>query len=167
MNSRNHLDSTTRSLGIVAAMLLAWGIAACNDPAGGSSVEPGVGIRTDGLSVALGDPRPQVVSRLGPPASAHDLGPAGVLLAFPDRHLSCLVSGPADTATVTAIYLTAGFEGLTPGGIGPGSPRTDVAAQHPSPAIDPFLGTWRDASGIAFDWDGDTVASMTVSRPGN
>jgi hypothetical protein len=167
MNSRRHHNSTTRSPGIVAALLLACGIAACDGSATGSSVDPGVEIRTNGVAIGIGAPRAQVVSQLGQPASAHDLGIAGVLLSFPDRHLSCLVSGPADTATVTAIYLSAGFEGLTPDGIGLGSTRAVVAARYPSAAIDPFLGTWRDASGIAFDWDGDTVASITVSLPGN
>jgi hypothetical protein len=167
MNSRERRNPIGNPLGIVAALVLACGVAACGDAAKGSSVEPGVEIVTNGLSVAIGATRTQVVSRLGQPAAAHDLGIAGVLLSFPARHLSCLVSGPADAATVTAIYVSAGFEGLAPGGIGLGSPRAVVAAQHPSPAIDPFLGTWRDSSGIAFDWDGDTVASITVSRPGN
>lgn len=167
MNLRKRRNSTTSSRGIVAALVLACGVAACDDSATGSSVEPGVEIRTNGLSIGIGDTRTQVVSRLGRPASAHDLGIAGELLPFPDRHLSCLVSGPADSATVTAIYLSSGFEGLTPDGIGLGSPRAVVAARYLSAAIDPFLGTWRDSSGIAFDWDGDTVASITVSRPGN
>jgi hypothetical protein len=167
MNARKCRNRTSVSPGIVAALVLACGVAACDGVTRGSSVEPGVGIHADGRSIGIGETRSQVVSRLGPPATAHDLGPSGVLLAYPDRHVSCLLSGPEDGATVTAIYLSAGFPGITAGGIGLGSPRADVAAQYPSPAIDPFLATWRDSSGIAFDWDGDVVASITVYGSGN
>jgi hypothetical protein len=167
MNARNPWQHRCRMLSLAAGLVLILGALACDDGAKGTSVEPGVGATATGVSIRIGDARSAVVARLGQPASARDLGGVGTLLSFPDRHLSCLVSGAADTAAVTAVYLGAGFEGRTPGGVGIGSGRADVTAEFPNATIDPFLGTWRHAAtGIAFDWDGDLVASITVFGAG-
>jgi hypothetical protein len=167
MNARNPWQHRCRTLSLAAGLALILGALACDDAAKGTSVEPGLGVTSNGVSIRIGDVRSDLVARLGQPASARDLGGVGTLLSFPDHHLSCLVSGTADTAAVTALYLGAGFPGRTPGGVGIGSGRADVTAEFPNAAIDPFLGTWRHAAtGIAFDWDGDVVGSITVFGAG-
>jgi len=167
MSARERPIRWHRALPIAAGLALILGVPACDGAANGSSIEPGVGVTSNGLSIRIGDLRADTARRLGPPSSARDLGGVGVLLSYPDRHLSLLASGDQDASPVTAIYLATGFEGRTASGVGPGSSRADVTAEFQSPGVDPFLGTWRfPASGIAFDWDGDAAGAITLSRPG-
>ena len=167
MSARERPNRWHAALPIAAGLVLILACPACDSAGKGSSVEPGIGVTSDGLSIHIGELRADAVRRLGPPSSARNLGGVGVLLSYPDRHLALLVSGEGDAAPVTAIYVATGFEGRTAGGVGPGSARADVTAEFQAAAVDPFLGTWRyAASGIAFDWEGDLVASITVFGPG-
>ncbi len=167
MSARERPNRRRAALPIAVSLILILACPACDDAGKGSSVDPGIGVHSNGVSIRIGELRSDTAGRLGQPSSARNLGSIGVLLSYPDRHLSLLVSGEGDAAPVTAIYLATGFEGRTPGGSGIGSSHADVTAEFQAAAIDPFLGTWRYAAiGIAFDWDGNAAGSITVSSPG-
>ncbi|MBM4394397.1 MAG: hypothetical protein FJ087_01750 [Deltaproteobacteria bacterium] len=130
-------------------------VAACASSGGGDSAD-----------MSVGDARSEVVARLGAPASARDLGPGGVLLSYPGRGMSLLVAGPSDDAPVTSIRHHAGspFRAAGDPGVGIGADRDAVRAALGEASVDPFLGTWRyAAAGLAFEWEGDVVATIAVT----
>ena len=74
MSARERPIRWHRALPIAAGLALILGVPACDGAANGSSIEPGVGVTSNGLSIRIGDLRADTARRLGPPSSARDLG---------------------------------------------------------------------------------------------
>jgi len=103
---------------------------------------------------------------LGAPARVRDLGMAGVRFEYPSYDVAGLLSGSGNDATVVQLTVFPGFQALEPVSLGFGSSQSDIESQYGTPGEDPFLGTWRyEDRGIAFEWDGDSLARIHLFAP--
>ena len=131
--------------------------------AGRPAFVPGWGVRVDGKELRLDDTFATTKDAIGTPAQLRDLGPLGTRFAYPDLHLSGMLTGPEDTAKVTSTTAHPGFDEGTAEKPWLGAGEATLRAELGEALRDPFLNAWlyRDR-GVAFQMEGGAVAEVTV-----
>ena len=100
------------------------------------------------------------------PASLRDLGDLGVRFAYPDLHVSGMLSGAEDAATITSIFAHAGFDEGSSTPVRVGASEETVRAELGEPSRDPFLEVWwYRAQGIALQMKDGAVERVTLFAP--
>jgi hypothetical protein len=127
-----------------------------------ATIVPGVGTDLAGAPVCLGANRAQTARLLGD-GGERDLGVAGKLVLYPDRHASLLF---AESGALAAINLEPGVSARTASGVGIGSDQADARAALGEPVVDPLLGAWwYPAQGIVLQWKDGKAAAIQIAPP--